>query len=223
MMSKKSPNASERLTSPPLYLLLKYPYFFLTLLVVLVYARTLKADFIHFDDTIFIIDMKDFLGRWYSVIESFSRGVFNSGMYYRPILLIDFVTEYHIFGDNATGYHFTNVLFHVIAVLLFFHLMLEMKTKDLSALILAALFAVHPVLSSAVIWIPGRNDVLLSISIWAASILFINWIEKGKKQQLILFLIMSLLSLFTKRNCVVASSVSGCLHFIAYRYKTQQQ
>jgi len=186
------------------YFFLNRPLVWLTLICVIVYGMSLWFGYAELDDSIFIREMKDYNSNWANIITSFHRGVFNptADIYYRPVFLIDFIIEGHLFGTDIGFYHFTNLLFHIISVILVFTLFRKLKLGELSSFLFAAVFAVHPVLTQAVAWIPGRNDMLLCVFLLLGFIGLINYIESGKVTGLVLFAVMFFISLFTKETAI---------------------
>ena len=183
---------------------LNRPYLWLILLCVAVYGACIWYGYAELDDSIFIREMKDYNGDLANILKSFARGVFNptNDIYYRPIFLIDFILEGHLFGTSIGWYHFTNLLFHIASVLLLFTLFRKLKLGDLSSFLFTALFAVHPVLTQAVVWIPGRNDMLLAIFLLLALIGLIYYTETGKLKWLALYGLLFLIALFTKETAM---------------------
>jgi len=186
------------------FFFLNRPYLWLTLVCIIVYGASLWYGYAELDDSIFIREMKDYNNDLANILKSFTRGVFNptNDIYYRPVFLIDFILEGHLFGTSIGWYHFTNLLFHIGSVLLLFTLFRKLKLGDLSSFLFTALFAVHPVLTQAVVWIPGRNDMLLSIFLLLALIGLINYTETGKLKWLVLYGAMFLIALFTKETAI---------------------
>ena len=64
---------------------------------------------------------------------------------------------------NAGWHHFTNVLLHVIAVVLLFIALSGMTGALWRSAIVAAVFAVHPLHVESVAWIAERKDVLSAV------------------------------------------------------------
>jgi tetratricopeptide (TPR) repeat protein len=196
---------SKPITNQPgCRIFLDRPYFWLVLLCFAVYCASIWYGYAELDDSIFIREMKDYNSDLGNIFKSFARGVFNptNDIYYRPVFLIDFILEGHLFGTSIGWYHFTNLLFHIASVILLFTLFRKLKLGDLSAFLFAALFAVHPVLTQAVAWIPGRNDMLLAIFLLIALTGLINYAETGKMKWLALFGLLFLAALFTKETAI---------------------
>ena len=196
------------------FFFLKLPLVWLILICVVVYGGSLWFGYAELDDSIFIREMKDYNSDWANIFTSFHRGVFNptADIYYRPVFLIDFILEGHLFGTDIAFYHFTNLLFHVLSVVLVFTLLRKLKSGDLPAFLFAAIFAVHPVLTQAVAWIPGRNDMLLCIFLLSGFIGLIDYVETEKIKGLVVFSVMFLVALFTKETALVFPVI--CLAYL---------
>ena len=161
---KKIPSPKKILPSkePKKNLLLRFSNFILVAAVLIVYVPTFNLGFTELDDSIFIKETRDYNKDLSNLATSFQRGVFNAteDVYFRPLLLDSFILNYHVSGEHIKGWHIVNVMLHLIAVLLLFLLLKKVGLDELSSFLLTLIFAVHPMLSQAVAWIPGRNDTL---------------------------------------------------------------
>jgi protein O-mannosyl-transferase len=200
----------------PFYL--KFPLLILCMLTLVVYFRVITLGFTDLDDKFFIVKNEQFNQDPGNIPVAFGRGVFGpaNDLYYRPLLLVDFIVEHALFGTNPWGFHLTNMLFHMLTVCLLFLFFRRINLRGEDALILAALFAVHPVLSQAVAWIPGRNDMILMIFFLGVLISTIQYYiisEKGDRPVRWLYFILQffflLLALFTKETAVVVPIVTA--------------
>ncbi len=85
---------------------------------------------------------------------------------YRPLTTFSYLLNYAIFGNgpHPAGYHWVNFALHAVNIALVYLLGLllfqESKLKERLALALAAVWAVHPVLTESVTNIVGRADLL---------------------------------------------------------------
>jgi tetratricopeptide (TPR) repeat protein len=80
---------------------------------------------------------------------------------YRPLRHISYAIDYSIWGLDPVGYHITNILFHLAAIVLVYLVFLRLGLAKIFAAFGAALFALHPVQVDAVGYIAGRRDVLM--------------------------------------------------------------
>ncbi len=87
---------------------------------------------------------------------------------WHPITWLSHSLDYELFHQNPTGHHFTSLLIHAAnAVLLF--LMLVYATGRLGpSLLVAALFALHPINVESVAWVAERKNVLSTFFFFAA-------------------------------------------------------
>ena len=124
--------------------------------------------------------------------------------YYRPLLLVWSLINYKLFGLNPGGWHFTNVLLHVLATYLVC-VLTERFTRDRGIGILSGLiFAVHPVHVEVVAWASAASEMLLTIFIVGSLICFMNALDEQKGRR---WLLMSCLlytgALFSKEPAVM--------------------
>lgn len=82
---------------------------------------------------------------------------------WHPLTWLSHALDYQIFALNPAGHHFDSVLIHALnAVVLF--LLLQWATKRLGpSLLVAALFAMHPLNVESVAWIAERKNVLSTL------------------------------------------------------------
>lgn len=178
----------------------KLSYLLIILIGLSLYAITVFFDFSYFDDQDLILNNYSTISNLKNIDQIFLDDVFmsDSNFYFRPILNLSFMLDAQISLVHPWFYHLSNVFIHIIAVLLLFSLLLILGTKHLYAWFLSLFFLVHPVLVSAVAWIPGRNDSLLAVFILASFLFFIKFINQEKWLYYGLFLLFFFFALFTK-------------------------
>ncbi|MBS1783430.1 MAG: glycosyltransferase family 39 protein [Bacteroidetes bacterium] len=198
--------------------LIKYPVLWLMLAVVMVYSTSLYFGFTELDDSIFVRDFRSFNEQWSNVLNSFTRGVFDpkNDTYYRPIFLISMILNYQLSGEEVMGYHVVNILFHMMNVALVYYFFKELKLKQLTAFLMAMVFAIHPVLSQAVAWIPGRNDTLMSVFVLSFFISSIRFTKGNGIKWLIVSALSLLMALFTKETSIFAPLALGVILWLLF-------
>lgn len=201
------------------------PYVWIAALGFLIYMQTIWFDFSYLDDDVLLLNKgiffrdastpssnanPDFIS---AVVQSFKKAYCN--MYYRPVLIISFLIDYYIAGLAPGMYHFTNILLHLIACCLLFLFFTKMRyRKDLSFLF-TAIFMVHPVLTQAVAWIPGRNDELLTIFSLLTFIFLLKFVDTKKWSHFGWCMFFFTVSLFTKESALILiPMILLYLHFI---------
>ncbi|XZF14860.1 tetratricopeptide repeat protein [Chitinophagaceae bacterium MMS25-I14] len=189
------------------------PLLWLSVVVILLYISCIQFGFTELDDSIFIRDLHAYNEHFSNFGHSFARGVFDEAKdtYYRPLFLNSILLNYQVSGQEPGGYHFVNILLHLGAVLLLYGLFIRLQVKQWQAFLLALLFAVHPVLTQAVAWIPGRNDTQLAVFIFGFFICSIKYTDEGKLSWLLLSLLLLLGAFFTKETAVFAAPVAFVL------------
>ncbi len=187
----------------------------LSLAVIIVYFPSLQYGLTDLDDTIFIRDFHEYNEHLGNLVISFQRGLFDAvkDPYYRPLFMDSMILNYQLsdHGLNIASYHLFNVIFHLISVYLLYLLFIKLNVKELSAFLLCLAFAVHPVLSQAVVWIPGRNDTMLAIFIFSFLLFSVDYSGTGKLRSLLLSALFLLLAFFTKETAVFAAPVAFVL------------
>jgi len=98
-------------------------------------------------------------GAWSSLLASFPPDQPERGLY-RPLTNLSYALDYALTGDDARGYHRTNVALYLAVVLLVYRLALRYLSSPNFALAAAVVFSLHPVHCAAVDAIAGRSELL---------------------------------------------------------------
>lgn len=198
-MTKKG--VLERITTTPT------PFLLFFVIVFLLYSKSLFAGFSYLDDNALILDNMYFLKNPGNLVEVFKTDVFHtihsSPAYYRPTLLISFMLDSWIGGNNPFIYHFTNIVIHFVNVCLLFILLKKLDYEKTKSFVFSLLFAVHPALVQAVSWIPGRNDTLLFLFGILSFLFFIRYLDRKSFKNLFFHIVFFLIALFTKETAIV--------------------
>ncbi len=186
------------------------PYLVIFILALLVYKQTLQFHLIEFDDKSLIIDNYRFIKNPGNVLDAFRHGVFyinghspNADDYYRPMLTISFMLDAQMGGLGLAVYYRTNLILHIIASCLVFYFFTRLSYSRQTSFLFASLFTVHPLLSQAIAWIPGRNDILLALFGIPAFLSYVKYSLAPRYKFLLLHLLFFMLALFSKESAVV--------------------
>ncbi|MFZ0312347.1 MAG: tetratricopeptide repeat protein [Candidatus Korobacteraceae bacterium] len=79
---------------------------------------------------------------------------------WHPLTWLSHALDYQLFALSPTGHHFDSVLIHAFNVLLLFLVLSWVTKRTGPSLLVAALFAVHPLNVESVAWVAERKNVL---------------------------------------------------------------
>lgn len=130
--------------------------------------------------------------------------------YYRPITILCFWIEYHIFGKSALLFRIFNLSIFSVTIVLFFLLVRKIFACSKIALWSAAVFALNPIHTESVAFISGMTDVLATFFILLAVLAFSSDKKWLKYSIAPLFF---LLALFSKE-----SAIAGIFIFVLYEF-----
>jgi len=142
------------------------------LLVACVYIKVLGGPFI-WDDRHLIDEAP--VARGVDVLQAFRQpfwlgepGHSGSMTYYRPLTSVSFLIDTWLYGGNSSGFHFSNLILHLLSVSLLFGLLRSRGAGATLTLLLASCWALLPRLTEDAAWISGRGDVLATVASLAA-------------------------------------------------------
>ena len=156
---KKSPNKAvssirpDKKISSALNLRLPAGMAIIILLAFIAYFPSINGGFIMDDDGLLtnndIIRTPSGLYRFWCTTEAID---------YWPATNSTFWIEWRLWGMNATGYHFTNLILHIVEALLIWIILRKLAIPG--AFLAALIFAVHPVNVESVAWIAQRKNLM---------------------------------------------------------------
>jgi len=140
---------------------LKKNILFLCILAItfLIFSPAIDSNFLNWDDTIYITD--NTLTYNNISIDSFEKLYdFDQNI---SLVLFSFLVQIKLFGDNPELFNLLNILFHLFNVLLIYKLGNYLLKNPNMAIIIAFIFAIHPLKTESVCWIIQRKDLFLEI------------------------------------------------------------
>lgn len=189
--------------------------FLLILLVVLaVFGKSIFFGYIHLDEDMLITGNDYFYKSSSAFVEVFKHDAyFPSGIsaYYRPFYVLSFMADTYL-GGSPGVFHSTNIILHVLASFLVFVFIKKLQVLGKSkndassselALFLSLIFAVHPIITQAVSWVPARGDTLLAVFLLSSIIYLSDYLLKQRGKYVIGHLIFFFLALFTKETAFI--------------------
>ncbi len=206
---KSEANANHRKSSgnAPWFLRQYYPLLWLFIIGMLLFGRTIGFDYTYLDDHTLILANIEPLQHMSHLKRAFSEDVFRTatggGYYYRPVLTISFMVD-AMMGKGKFGmFHFSNIVYHILATWLFFVFLTKIGWEERKSLAFSVIFLVHPMITQAVAWVPGRNDTLLAIMVFGAFIAWIDYLDKRHLKYLLVHFALFALGMLTKESAIV--------------------
>ncbi|MDA8124819.1 MAG: tetratricopeptide repeat protein [Deltaproteobacteria bacterium] len=135
----------------------------LSVLVLVSYWGVLENDFIYYDDPLYVT-----ANRWVAQGLDRETAVWaftdtQQAKNWHPLTWLSILLDRELFGLKPAGYHWTNVLFHLLAGLFLFAFLNRSTGMPWRSGMVAALFLVHPLHVESVAWIAERKDVLSAL------------------------------------------------------------
>jgi protein O-mannosyl-transferase len=175
-------------------------YLFL-LPAVLLYALTTGFAFTSFDEQWMIVQNTMLKNPAEYIANAFTQPL--AGQYYRPVFLLSVLLDFEIGGIHPAVYHVQNLLWHLFAMLALFRLLNTLKIDATKARWLTALYGLHPLMAHAVAWVPGRNDLMLTVFCLLSMSSLLRYSETKRMFFLLQHITLLILALLTKETAVV--------------------
>ena len=166
----------------------------LALLVVVSYFPALQGGFV-WDDVIFaeepvIHSPGGLRSIWFAPADIKNEG------HYWPLVYSSFWLEHKLWGLRPAGYHAVNIFLHLLNCLLLWRLLLRLRVPG--AVLIAAVFAVHPLHVESVAWIIERKDVLSALFYLGAVLVWVRFVEAPRADSYLLAVVLFTAGLLSK-------------------------
>ncbi|MBI5892294.1 MAG: tetratricopeptide repeat protein [Deltaproteobacteria bacterium] len=155
-------------------------YIILMLLVIIAYANSLQNGFVWDDNTLIVnnpkinIPLREIPSVFAASLWETTSFSERQQEYYRPFVSLLYILNYKIFGLNPSGFHLTNILLHLISVIILYKIGLLLFNNDARiSFIGASIFAVHPV-NNEPIGRAASGEVIFGFFIIIAIYLFLT-------------------------------------------------
>jgi len=154
-----------------------------------VYLRCLANGFV-LDDVVQIIKNPD-LPDWSFLWKAFTRNEFwysdaafvhgYQSRNYRPIILVWYWVNYHLFGLHPAPWHWSIVMVHLVAVWLVFRIARRLTGESAPALLAASIFALLPVHAGTVVWMAACGMVIGTAFVLGSFYMFVRRAEGSSR------------------------------------------
>lgn len=195
-----------------------YGWLLLLILIItgLIYSNSLGNGFTSFDDQSYIVDnpyLKDIS------VEGIGN-IFTSfyAANYHPLTTLMWAIEYQLLGSEPYSFHLINLLIHLFNIVLVFYFVKVLVGRHKTALIVAFLFAVHPMHVESVSWISERKDLLYTFFYLLSLVFYLKYLNNTRSLKfLIAAFLMFLFSALSKSAAVTLPLILLLLDYYKQR------
>jgi hypothetical protein len=172
----------ERANSAQIKVLLSHRYILILLISLFLIVVTLAAfeqlrnhTFLNYDDDEYITKNRHVQSglTLEGVIWAFTT---THAANWHPLTWLSLMLDCQLYGLDPSGYHLTNLVFHIASSLLLFFVLERMTGALWRSGLVAALFALHPLHVESVAWVVERKDALSTffwmLTMWAYVLYF---------------------------------------------------
>ncbi len=161
-----------------------WPSALLALITFIAFLPTLRNGFVTWDDDRNFLENFSYRGLGWENL-SWMWTTFHMG-HYVPLSWMTLGLDYELWGMDARGYHFTNLLLHCANAVLVFLVIRRLATAatqqndqriTAAAFIGTLFFAIHPLRVESVAWVTERRDVLSGAFYWGSLLAYLPYAD----------------------------------------------
>jgi tetratricopeptide (TPR) repeat protein len=142
----------------------------LAIITIIVFWPVVRAEFVEYDDPEYVTSNPHVLSGLTASGVGWAFRTGHAGNWH-PLTWLSHMMDVRLFGKGPSGPHLVNLLFHAANGALLFLLLHRLTGSRWRSLLVAALFALHPLHVESVAWISERKDVLSTffglLSLWS--------------------------------------------------------
>src|SRR5689334_22910296 len=149
-------------------------------ITLLCYWPVTTHQFICLDDQHYLYDSPHVASglTWQGIGWAFTTGYFCN---WHPLTWISFMLDSQIYGMNPRGFLLTNLFLHTANSILLFLLLKAMTKRFSSSMLVAGLFALHPLHVESVAWASERKDVLSTFFFLCTLLAYVRYVTFSTK------------------------------------------
>jgi tetratricopeptide (TPR) repeat protein len=197
-------------------------YLALTVITLAAYWQVNHFGFVNIDDPYFVtLNSHIKTGLTPEVLRWAFSTTFDD--YWMPLSRLSYLIDYRLYGLNAGGYHFHNLILHILSSLMLFWLFHRMTGEIWKSAFVAAFFALHPLHVESVAWVAERKGILNAF-FWILTLCFyVRYTEKPDAGKYLLVLLAFILAMMSKPMVVTLPFIMILLdRWPLNRYETKQ-
>ncbi|HEY2386368.1 MAG TPA: tetratricopeptide repeat protein [Candidatus Binatia bacterium] len=144
------------------------------------------------------------------------------GPNYAPLYMLSYAIDWAMFGNDPTGFHVVNVLFHIADAALVYLLLLRLGERAALAFGVALVWAVHPVHVESVAWISERKNVLSTLLFLLAVIAYVRYSDHPRPRTYAAIFVLYVCGMLVKINVIVLPAVM-LAYEVVYRTRLRRR
>ncbi|MDD4979993.1 MAG: tetratricopeptide repeat protein [Candidatus Omnitrophica bacterium] len=189
-----------------------------------IYSNSLSKKFIWDDE--FLVKDNTYIRNLVNIKEIFTKdigaGAENIYYSYRPVQTLTYMLDYSLWKLNLKGYHFTNIVLHILAALAFYWLCNTLFADKVISFIASSLFVAFPLHTEAVSYVSGRADSLAALFLLLSFIFYIKSNPKNATGRYIIVLLAYILAILSKEYALILPLMLVSYHYVfrtEYKFK----
>ncbi len=176
-----------------------WPVLLPLVLAVVVYRDVASYRFVNFDDDLYVEQNAHVMGGPTPANLGWALTA-RHGDVWVPATWWSLQCDAGVSGPEPGGFHRTNLVLHLLNVVLVFLLARRLGGGAFAATFASALFAVHPLNVEAVAWVTARKDVLMGAFLLGACL---GWLSLSGRRRWLVTGVLGLLAMMAKPAAVV--------------------
>lgn len=200
----------------------------------LVFYPSLQCGFTNWDDGTYVTENPMI---WKIDGESLKK-IFSTpvSLNYHPLTMLSLAIDYSFDKLNPYYFHLTNVLIHILNVILLFlfteQVIVGYNLRRVSgyklnpfnmAFIVSVLWAIHPMRVESVTWIAERKDVLYVFFFFLSMLFYLKWLNEKKIYTAVLCFLFFVFSCLSKAMAVVLPVILVLIDWFYGEAKTARE
>lgn len=149
----------------------------LATVTIALYSQVRSYSFLGWDDRYYVTENSHIQGglAWSTIRWAFTS---MEEANWHPLTWLSHALDYQLFALDPAGHHFDNVLIHALNAALLFLLLVWVTKRVGPSLMVAALFALHPLNVESVAWVAERKNVLSTLFFILAIAAYVWYAQK---------------------------------------------
>lgn len=173
----------------------------LVLATIALYNPISRAPFLNYDDDYYILQnshirsgLTGSTAKWALHATDLSN--------WHPVTWLSHALDIQLFGLKPAGHHYMNVLLHALNTVLLFLLLERVTGMAWRSLLVAILFAIHPINVESVAWISERKNLLSMLFLLLGLIAYAHYVQRTSVKRYLLVALCFALGLMAKPQVI---------------------